>query len=161
MNYKIRKATIDDVEDIVEIYHSLIGTPGCAWNEYYPSIKEAEKDIRENGLFCVCDNKKIIAIATVGKDEDLDELSCWGKEIKRPCDLFRVGVIRDFQNKGIASKLIRYIEDDVKKCGFDGIRFLVSKTNPSALALYNKLEYKCCGETNMYDIEWFCYEKKI
>ena len=73
----------------------------------------------------------------------------------------RIGVLKEYQGKGIAKILVKYIEQDILKRGFDGIHFLVSKTNPKALAVYNKLEYKKCGETVMYDIDWFCYEKKI
>lgn len=161
MDYKIKKATFDEVEKIDEIYKSLIGHLGCAWNEYYPSKEDIISDIKNNGLYCMYNEDDIIAAAFAGKDNELNHISCWDKQIKRPCELARVGVKKQFHSKGLATQIIEYIEKDIKKQGFDGIHFLVSKTNPSALALYNKLNYKCCGELNKYDIDWYCYEKKI
>ena len=72
-----------------------------------------------------------------------------------------MAVKKEYQNKGIAKYLIDYIEKQVVKRGFDGIHFLVSKTNPHAKAVYDKMNYICCGECIMYDKDWFCYEKKL
>ena len=110
MEYKIQMATIENIEEILNIYHSLIGKDGC---------------------------------------------------IKEPCDLARIAVKTKYQNKGIAKYLISYIEKQVIKRGFDGIHFLVSKTNPHAKAVYDKMNYICCGECKMYDKDWYCYEKKL
>ena len=161
MSRTINMATNENEKEILKIYHSLIGTFGCTWNKYYPTIEDIKKDIENKSMYIVCNEDKIIAVASAGKDTELEKLKCWNRNIKNPCDLHRIGVLKEFQNKGIAKELVRYIENDVKKRGFDGIRFLVSKTNPPALAIYNKLGYKKCGETNMYDINWFCYEKKL
>lgn len=161
MNKIIKMATNENEKEILKIYHSLIGTLGCTWNEYYPAIEDIKKDIENKSMYIMCNEEKIIAVASAGKDSELENLKCWSKDIKKPADLHRIGVLKEFQNKGVAKELIKYIEIDVRKKGYDGIRFLVSKTNPPALALYNKLGYKKCGETNMYDINWFCYEKKL
>ncbi len=161
MNIEIKKATNKDESQILEIYHSLIGTFGCTWSEEYPTIEDIRNDTLKKSLYTVWNDNRIIAVAAAGKDHELDNLDCWDTNIKKPCDLARIGVLKEFQNNGIAKQLVEYIEIDVVKRGFDGIHFLVSKTNPSALALYNKLKYKNCGETNMYDINWFCYEKKL
>ncbi len=161
MDINIRMANSKDENEILEIYHSLIGTLGCTWSEEYPSMEDIRNDISKKSLYVMCDKNKIIAVAAAGKDTELEDLTCWSRDIKQPCDLARIGVLKEFQNRGLAKKLVKYIENDVKKRGFDGIHFLVSKTNPSALSIYNKLGYKSCGETNMYDISWFCYEKPI
>ena len=161
MKLEIKMAKINDKEEIIKIYKSLIGFPGCTWSNEYPIIEDVEKDINKESLYIAYDDKKIIAVAAAGKDEELEHLECWSKEIKEPCDLARIGVIKEYQNRGIAKILVKYIEQDVLTRGFDGIHFLVSKTNPKALAVYDRLEYKKCGETIMYDINWYCYEKKL
>lgn len=159
--YRNKKATNKDESQILEVYHSLIGTLGCTWSEEYPTIEDIRNDTLKKSLYTVWNDNKIIAVAAAGKDNELENLNCWDTNIKNPCDLARIGVLKEFQNNGIAKQLVKYIETDVVNRGFDGMHFLVSKTNPSALALYNKLEYKNCGETNRYDINWFCYEKKL
>ena len=64
--------------------------------------------------------KKIIAVAAAGKDNELEHLECWNKEIIIPCDLARIGVLKEYQGKGIAKILVKYIEQAILKRGFDG-----------------------------------------
>lgn len=161
MNLEIKKAINNDVKSILKIYKSLIGYPGCTWSKDYPCLSDIENDLKKESLYIILDKDIIIGVAAAGKDDELEHLECWDKTIKNPCDLARIGVIKEYQNKGIAKELVRYIEKDVIKRGFDGIHFMVSKTNPRALALYDRLNYNCCGETSMYDREWLCYEKKL
>ena len=157
----IRKAINTDINKIIIIYNSLVGTQGCTWDMDYPNIDDVKNDFSKDSLYVVCEGDDIIGVAAAGKDDELEHLECWNKDIKNPCDLARIGVKAEYQGRGIAKELIRYIEKDVIKRGFDGIHFLVSKTNPRALNLYNSLNYKNVGETIMYEKEWFCYEKKI
>lgn len=160
---EIIKAKKEDAEEVLKIYKSLVGTKGCLWDEYYPAIEDVEEDIKKDGLYIVLDNKKIIAAAYAGKDEELEKLTCWDKEIKNPCGLSRLGVLKECQSKGIAKKLLTYVEKDALNRGYDGICFIVGKTNFSAVGLYNRMNYICCGETkdDFLNIDWLCYEKKL
>ena len=157
----IRKAINTDIENIIRIYNSLIGTPGCTWDMDYPNLDDVKNDFAKDALYVYCEENNIIGVAAAGKDDELEHLDCWNKDIKNPCDLARIGVVLEYQGQGVAKELINYIEKDVVLKGFDGIHFLVSKTNPRALNLYNSLNYKNVGETIMYEKEWFCYEKKL
>ena len=161
MEYIVKMATIENTEEILNIYHSLIGKDGCTWDLDYPNIDDVKNDINKESLYIVLNNKEIIAVAAAGHDDELKELNCYSKDIKVPCDLARIAVKKEYQNKGIAKYLISYIEKQAIKRGFDGIHFLVSKTNPHAKAVYDKLNYVCCGECVMYDKNWYCYEKKL
>lgn len=160
MCFIIEMAKEKNIEEILNLYHSLLGKDGCNWDSNYPSVNEIINDIDKKSLFVVLDNKKIIAVAAAGKDEELIEVECFKKDIKLPCFLARIGVKTEYQNKGIAKYLIGYIENRMIKHGFDGMHFLVSKTNPHAIAVYDKMNYVCCGECVMYGKDWFCYEKK-
>lgn len=161
MEYNIQMATENNIEEILDIYHSLIGKDGCTWDFDYPNTNDVKNDINKNSLYIVLHNQEIVAVAAAGEDDELNELDCYNKDIKMPCDLARITVKSVYQNKGIAKYLVKYIERDVIKRGFDGIHFLVSKTNPHAKAVYDKLNYLCCGECVMYQKDWYCYEKKL
>ncbi len=161
MEYTIEMATEGDVEEILNIYHSLIGKDGCTWDFDYPNIDDVKNDINKKSLYIVLKSGEIIAVAAAGEDNELKELDCYSKSIKVPCDLARIAVKTEYQNNGIAKYLIGYIEIQALKRGFDGIHFLVSKTNPHAKAVYDKMNYICCGECKMYDKDWYCYEKKL
>jgi ribosomal protein S18 acetylase RimI-like enzyme len=157
MSY-IRLAKNKDKESILSLYQSLIGISGCTWSMKYPYIEEVQHDIENSSLYCICDNTdSILAVAAAGNDNELDHL-LWNDKMKNPCELARVAVNQSKHNLGLGYAIVEYVIKDVKKRGFDGIRMLVSKSNPSALALYEKFNFHRCGETRMYDIEFFCYE---
>jgi ribosomal protein S18 acetylase RimI-like enzyme len=161
MSYTIRYAKKEDAEDILNVYQSLVGTSGCAWNVEYPVIDNVRKDIENNSLYCMTDSNRIIAVAAAGYDDELNDLTCWNDTVKNWCELARVGVRKNMQNHGLGHMLVNHIIHDVEKRGFDGIHMLVSKTNPAALALYRKLHFHCCGEAYMFNIDFFCYELVI
>lgn len=50
MNLIIRIATISDREEGMNLYQSLKGTPGCTWDDEYPTFYEVDQDIREQSL---------------------------------------------------------------------------------------------------------------
>lgn len=96
-----------------------------------------------------------------GEDEDLAEISGFRPAIRRPCVLSRIAVDSACQNRGIAKELIRHIEREAVRRGFDGIHLIVSKTNFHAKAVYDRMGYACCGECTAFGLEWYCYEKEI
>ena len=154
--YDFMHATANDLPEIIDLYHSLIGTSGCTWHLGYPNKEIAEADIRSRSLYILRDeNHDLISVASAGTSDELEELQ-WNA--KNPCDLARIGVLPTRQNQGIGSLMLSKVITDVKTRGFDGIRMLVSKNNPPALALYDKSGFVRRDEINMYDIDFFCYE---
>jgi len=160
--YEFRLASHDDIAEIVNLYHSLIGTPGCTWNEYYPSKETAEDDINNDYLYIlktkdeiVDGASKIVAVATIGEFNELEDLS-W--EPQNPCELMRIGVSPIYQNQGIGTMILQHVMKVVKENGYDGIRMLVSKSNPKALALYDRNGFERCGEVFKFDIDFYCYQ---
>jgi ribosomal protein S18 acetylase RimI-like enzyme len=156
--YTFLLVNYDDIPEVVRIYHSLIGTPGCTWNLDYPNRATAESDINSKSLYILKKNDKTIAVASVGEFNELGHLQ-WTP--KKPCELARIGVIPSMQKQGIGTIILQNIIEKVKEKGFDGIRMLVSKTNPAALALYDKNGFERCGETFMFDIDFYCYQIKF
>lgn len=151
---EIRLAEPENAEEIMRLYRSLVGTKGLTWDENYPLLDDVERDIKEKSLYIAVSDGKIIAAAGAGVDEDVAGLSA----IENPCNLYRVGVRRDFQRKGISGKLLEYIKTDVKKRGFGGMFFLVAKGNEPALKLYEKHGFKRAGEAFMFGFDFWCYE---
>ena len=156
--YGFLLASYNDIPEILALYRSLIGTPGCTWSLDYPNEETAKSDIRNRSLYVLRDNGKIIAVATAGSDNELDHLQ-W--TLKEPCELSRIGVVPSKQKQGIGTIILRNVIESAKERGFDGIRMLVSKTNPAALALYDKNGFERCGETFMYGIDFYCYQMEF
>ena len=155
-DYTFQLANYDEIPKIVSIYHSLVGTPGCTWSLDYPNIETAEDDIKNNWLYTLKKHDKIIAVASAGKFDDWEHLMQW--KPKNACELARIGVNPSFKKQGIGTIILQHIIAEMKKQGFDGMRFIVSKTNPAALALYDKNGFERCGEAFVFDRDWFCYQ---
>ena len=155
-SYVFRLADNDDVPNIVNIYRSLVGTLGCTWDSEYPSEETATHDIENQALYVITKDNEIIAVATVtDKYNELEHLK-WS--MQKPCELYRIGVIPKLLKQGIGSILLQNIITVMQEKGFDGIRQIVSKTNPAALALYDKNGFERCGETFLFEHEWYCYQ---
>ncbi len=153
--YNFLLANHSDISDIMDLYHSIIGTPGCTWSLDYPNIENVEADINSKALYILKHDDKIVAVAAAGSFNELDHLY-W--ELKKPCELARIGVIPSMQKQGVGTIILQNVINTMKRKDFDGIRMLVSKTNSAALVFYNRNGFKMCGETVMYGIDFYCYQ---
>ena len=153
--YTFLPARYEDIPEIVSIYRSLVGTPGCTWDNEYPSRETAEEDLDSGSLYILKQDGKIVAVVSAGDFGELGDLP-WTP--KNPCELARIGVIPAMQGRGIGTMILQNIMKAMKDKGFDGIRMLVSPTNPAALALYEKNGFERCGETVRFDKDWRCYQ---
>lgn len=154
-NYKFDLANDNDISETVDIYHSLIGTPGCTWDYEYPSRDSTKSDIDNKSLYVLKRDTQIIAIASAGEFNELEDLN-WS--LKKPCELMRIGVLSTLQNHGIGTIILQNVIKKMREKGYDGIRLLVSKTNPAALELYDKNGFERCGEVFRFDIDFYCYQ---
>lgn len=170
---EVRLAKAEEVKEVVKIYDVLRSIPGASWDEYYPTIEHAQRDFDKGGLYVAVEtadsqddspssNQGTIVgtLSAVPPDWDEDDelavaLDCWDPRIKNPCDAGRLGVLPNQQGKGIARKLIAYMLEDVKRRGFDGLLFAVSKENPRAIEIYRSLGFDFCGEFNLWDEDMF------
>jgi len=151
-------ANHDDFTEIMGIYHSLIGTPGCTWCLEYPDEELVRSDIDSKSLCVLKENGKIIAVAAAGALDDTEDLR-W--DVSRPCELSRLGVISSRQGQGVGTFMLKSVMQTAKEKGFGGMILLVSKTNPAAIAMYEKCGFKRCGETFMYGNDYYCYQVKF
>jgi len=154
-DYTFQLASHDEIPEIVSIYHSLLGMPGCAWSRDYPSKETAKDDVNNNWLYKLKKNGEIIAVVSIGDFDEIGDLS-W--KPKNPCELARLGVVPAFQKQGIGTIILQHTINTAKALGYDGIRMLVSKTNPIALALYEKNNFERCGEIFRFNIDYYCYQ---
>lgn len=152
---KYRKVRPDETDAVMALYSSLVGTPGCTWNEYYPCIDIVADDAERESLFCAEKNGVMIAAAACEDYDDLFELDIWQGE--RAFALSRVGVMRECQGNGVARGLLEYMFAGL--CAdFDSVRLLVSPENAAARKLYRSLGFNLQGEADLYDRHWLCME---
>lgn len=156
MNLIFETATPQDLPEVMALYRSLVGTPGCTWDAEYPGEEMVAADIDAQELYLLRQpGGAIVAAAFAGTN---DELAALPWRAAHPCDLARVGVLQSWQNRGLAAALLRQLLPAMQQKGFDGARLLVSRHNPAAIALYEKTGFHLCGEVTMYGIDFLCYE---
>lgn len=158
----IEKALPKDAEEIYAIYEALKGSPGCLWNEDYPTLEFVRSDIEErNSLYKLTEDGVIVAAAYLGEFEECEVPECFDRSAKRRGEFARVGVRSGYQRKGYAERLLRFLLNEAAELGYDSVALLVGTENHSAMALYEKIGFERCGETNLYDTHWCCYQYKV
>lgn len=149
----------DDLEFISSLYKKAIGSVGCTWSEEYPSKEHTLGDLKRGDLFCLkTENGEIIGAISVDDDKQVENLPCWSEN---GAELARLVVKEEYQNQGVAGKLLKEAMEVLKERGYDYIHFLVSKHHTKALRAYEKLQFQNVGESDLYAGDWWCYEKKL
>ena len=159
ISWRLAPARPEDEAAVLALYRSLLGTPGTTWNEYYPGPEEVTADTARGSLWCAWgEDGSLLAAASLGDDDpDIRDLSCWTPAAKS-CELSRVGVRRDLHGQGMGEAFTRRLLEEAKAQGRETARLLVSRDNPAAARLYQKLGFRTCGETRMYQVDWLCQE---
>ena len=126
------------------------------------SVEEAAKILHErltsDGFKDWYENRQFLSF-----DADLktDILPCWSDSLKPSVEFARVAVSLKYQGCGISGKLFSCAFSEAKKRGFQGVRYLVAKTNERALRAYRKLRFPTVGECVYHGAEYWCCEKEI
>ena len=156
-------ATQEDAEQILRLYRSLVGTECCTWTEDYPTEREVSYDLSRNALFCLKNQETGNLMGVISSDEDanVEVMDCWSEALKPSRELSRVAVVPEYQNQGVAGRLMTYAMEELKKQGNKGVHLLVSKTNEKALRAYGKLDFANVGECQLYGCDFWCYERKL
>lgn len=152
----------EEADTVLKLYRSLLGTPYCVWTEEYPSEKEVEFDLSRDALFCMRDDAGNIAgVISIDDDPNVECLICWSETMVPSAEVSRVGVCQEFQNQGIAGKLLKGVMEELKNRGYQAVHLLVAKDNVKALRSYDKLNFENVGECELWGHMYWCYEKEL
>ena len=151
------EACFNDIDEVFDMFQHTIermnqnGIP--QWDEVYPWKKE---------LYIGRIDDKIAVAYVLNKEYDSQyENGQWLYSDLNYYVLHRLCVSSDFQNQGIGTRTVCYIEKQVKDMGAEVIRLDAFTLNPHALALYRKLNYKEVGFANFRKGKFILMEKKL
>lgn len=161
MSHLIREANQHDKEQILKLYKKQLGREFCPWDEHYPTMHEIDFDLSRSSLFIMIDGERIIAAASIDDDEQVEALECWHADLKPGAEMSRLAVDPDYQNQGLARKMLLYGMDEMQKRGYKSIHFMVNKHNKKALNSYRHLDFDVVGECFMYEQPFLCCEKAL
>lgn len=152
----------EEADTVLQLYRSLVGTPYCVWTDEYPSEQEVEFDLSRDALFCMRNEDGAIAgVISIDDDPNVESLECWSRIMIPSAEVSRVGVSQQFQNQGIARKLLIGVMEELKNRGYKAVHLLVAKDNVKALRSYDKLNFNNVGECELWGHMYWCYEKAL
>lgn len=160
------KADKTQTEEVFSVFSAAIQNMELQgihqWDEIYPDKPTIADDIARNQMHIgKIDNR--IAVCFVLSEEYDEEYKngCWQYPDSRFCVIHRLCVNPEFQNKGIASETMKYIENLCKSAGYDSIRLDCFTENPYSRRLYDKTGYSVVGYANWRKGRFELREKKI
>lgn len=151
----------EEADVLLAHYQSMVGLPGCTWNEFYPAAEDVAHDIAAGAVHALRDETgAIIAAASTEEDEVRPFAFCRDKDA-RSIEISRVMVVRAHQGKGLARRLMLEMLELLRREGYEVVRLLVSPGNLPAYTLYTSLGFEVIGECDLYDVHWSACELRL
>ena len=159
---RIMRAVAEDTDEVYALYHSLIDMPYSTWDEEYPTKDIVREDIEKHAVLVMRNEaREIIAAIALWHEFEFADAAPWYADVARWGMLCRLGVHRAYQGRGIAKQMLTAAMEAAKTDGCEAVQFLVAKSNPIAQRAYAKLGFDVCGEAEMWEEEWLCYQKRL
>lgn len=163
----IRRATMEDVNSIMEIVQGVIvemhSYNNFQWDENYPLIKDFAGDIKKGDLFVAIREEKIAGFICINRDQPIEYEGLKWSLSEEALVIHRMAVSPDYRNAGVGFELVMFAEELARK---KSIRYLKTDTyslNINAQGLFQKIAYSFVGEMSFLSKEkpFYCYEKTI
>lgn len=156
----LKAAKKEEFPQILKLYRSVIGIPGCTWTVFYPNEATLHEDFKTGNLFVLHKGKKMIGAASIVPENELDDLSCWQFQ-DHAREIARIVIAPEFQGKGYGKHLVKKLCLKLESMDCKAVHILVAKENHHALNLYRNTGFKNKGECERYDHAYYAYEKKL
>ena len=150
MHIEYRLGRMEDLDEICHLVknavNKLIENNILQWDEIYPTESDFREDINRKELYVGVVNGQIAVTYTINHEYD-DEYKKgkWKYEDVPYCVVHRLCVNPDFQNRGIGSRTILHIEEQVLSNGIQAVRLDAFMQNPYSLKMYDNLGYSFAG----------------
>ena len=143
MEIKYRHALESDIDEICALVKNAVFTMEkngiYQWDEIYPAKEDFLCDLNNGNLFVGTVEGEIAVLFVLNKCQDEAYFFAqWSYKGENFCVIHRLCVNPKFQNQGLASQTIKYIEEKLIQEGVKAIRLDVFTQNPFALKLYEK-----------------------
>jgi len=163
---KIRKAQLEDLNIIVEVFRNAINEMNDnnipQWDEIYPTSEILKEDILKREMYVGIKGDKIVSALAVNNEFDEQyKNGAWRYDDKSFVVVHRLCVNPIYQNQKIGRSTMLMIEKILKKEGIESIRLDAFSLNPYALKMYESLGYQKVGETNWRKGLFYLLEKKL
>ena len=162
----IKQISIENAKNAFDIFEDvksdMIKNGIDQWDELYPDFNIIENDILEEYAYGYFEGEQLVGYIAFNEifDEEYNDVD-WKFHDNKPLIIHRLAVKSKFQDKGIAKKLMQFVETKAKNDGYVVIRLDAFSLNPKALKFYQRLEYTLAGQVYFRKGMFYCFEKRI
>ena len=156
----LQQAKKEDLPEILQLYRSVIGMPGCIWSISYPNEANLYEDFKSGNLYVLRKGKKIVGAGSLVPKNELNDLNCW-QYSENVREIARIVIAPVFQGKGLGKHLVRKLCFQAKKAGGQAVHLLVSTENFHAIRLYRNIGFYGRVQCKRYGHTYYAFEKKL
>jgi ribosomal protein S18 acetylase RimI-like enzyme len=162
---KGEKQDLSSILDIISNCIKYMKSQGIyQWDKFYPNSDIIENDIKCEDCYVLKNNGKCVAYVAINEEQSPEYSQInWFTDGRKVLVIHRLSVHPEFQGKGIAKKILKFIEEFATKNNYSSIRLDAYSGNEKALKLYENFDYKKVGQFYYprRDLPFYCYEKNI
>ena len=157
---------MSDLQQVQELIRQVISNMkergNEQWNDQYPKPEIFEQDIKKGHLYAMMDGKTVIGIIVLTDEPDeMYEGMGWTVKDGKLLIGHRIAVLPSFHCKGIAKKLMDFMEEHARKNGYSSIRLDTYHKNDRSQAMLLSRGYRRIpGHINFPECSgpYYCYE---
>jgi GNAT superfamily N-acetyltransferase len=167
MNYHFRKATTSEIPKIWGILQQAIARRkedgSSQWQDGYPNPEVIQNDIDKNAGFVLTEEETIIGYCALLINDEPAYQKIDGKWLTNNdfVVFHRVAISEKHLRKGLAKKLLGFIEDFAISNNIYSIKADTNFDNFAMIAIFEKSGYSYCGEVYFRGSTRKAYEKVI
>lgn len=155
-----RPAKKEDLPEILKLYRSVIGKPGCTWSISYPNEATLHEDFRTGNLYVLRQRRKLVGAGSIVPRNELDDLDFWQRK-ENVGEIARIVIHPDRQGHGYGKYLVDMLCRMLHRKGHKAVHLLAAKENHHALNLYRESKFHNVGACHRYDHDFYAYERKL
>ncbi|MEO8253635.1 MAG: GNAT family N-acetyltransferase [Flavobacterium sp.] len=167
MNFHFRKASCDETAEIWSILQQAIirrkKDGSQQWQDGYPNLNVVKNDIEKEQGFVLLEDTKIIGYTAILINDEPAYAALDGNWLTNDAFvvIHRVAISENYLGKGLAKKIMEYVEDFALKNNIYSIKADTNFDNIAMIKIFENLGYIFCGEIYFRGSPRKAYEKVL
>jgi GNAT superfamily N-acetyltransferase len=167
MNYHFRKAKPSETTLIWEILGQAIirrkNDGSNQWQDGYPNLEVVKNDVEKGQAFVLLDGEKVIGYTAILINNEPAYEAINGKWLTNDnfVVIHRVAITENYLGKGLAKKILSYVEDFALQNNIYSIKADTNFDNFAMMKIFENLGYILCGEVLLRGSARKAYEKVL
>ena len=161
---KINLVSPEEIDDVMVLVNGAIEKMEREgihqWDEIYPTKERFLTDSTVNSLFAARIENMIAGVIVLNEIQSPEYGSItWADSNGKPLIIHRLCVSPVFQGKGLAKKLMFFVEKYAREKKYSSIRLDAFVHNNISAGLYKSLGYRHRGSVKFRKGDFYCFEK--